>query len=125
LGHLSLIDDQDGAEALREILRLYNPSGSLESSSAIEGLRSVKSRRAVGHVGGPVSAGFCRGTEITLEFDEDKYVGRGLYLFASILERFLPLYSSINSFTKTIAVTNRRQTPLKIWPPRSGERALL
>ena len=125
LGHLSLTDRRDGAEALREILRLYNLRGSAESESIIEGLRSVQTRRIVGRVGGPVSAGFCRGIEVTLGFDEEKYVGRGLFLFASVLERFLALYSSINSFTKTVATTNRREAPLRTWPPRAGERVLI
>ena len=65
------------------------------------------------------------GIEVTLGFNEEMYVGRGLYLFASVLERFLALYSSINSFTKTIVTTNRRESPLKIWPPRAGEKVLL
>jgi type VI secretion system protein ImpG len=125
LGHLSLVGGPDGAEALREILRLYNPRGSAESTSMIEGLQTVQSRRVVGRVGGSVSAGFCRGLEITLGFDEQQYAGRGLYLFASLLERFLGLYSSINSFTKTIATSNQREAPLKRWPPRAGEKVLL
>ena len=32
--------------------------------------------------------GFCRGMEVTIEFDEAKYVGSGLFLFASVLEGF-------------------------------------
>jgi type VI secretion system protein ImpG len=125
LGHLSLVDGSDGAEALREILRLYNPTASADSASVIEGLHSVHSQRVVGRVGGTVSAGFCRGVEVTLNFDEEKYAGRGLFLFASLLERFLALYCSINSFTRTIATTNRREAPLKVWPPRAGEKPLL
>jgi type VI secretion system protein ImpG len=125
LGHLSLLDTNDGAEGLREILRLYNPGASAESNSVIEGLKTVSSERVVGQVRGPVSAGFCRGVEVTLGFDEDKYVGRGLFPFASLLERFLPLYSSINSFTQLVAMSNRREKPVKSWPPRAGEKSLL
>ena len=32
--------------------------------------------------------GTCRGLEVTLEFDERNYIGVGLYVFASVLERF-------------------------------------
>jgi type VI secretion system protein ImpG len=125
LGHLSLTAREDGAEALREILRLYNLRSSDEFESVITGLRTLRTRRVVGRVGGPVSAGFCRGVEVTLGFDEEKFVGHGLFLFASVLERFLALYSSINSFTKTVATTNRRESPLRSWPPRAGEKVLL
>ncbi len=31
-----------------------------------------------------------------IEFDEEKYAGTGVYLFASVLERFLGLYCSVN-----------------------------
>ena len=71
LNHLSLADIEDGAEALREILRLYDFGDSAETRAMIEGLLSVRSRRVVGRVGGSVSAGFCRGLEVTLQLDED------------------------------------------------------
>ena len=125
LNHLSLVDHDDGADALREILKLYDFADSAETRSIIDGLLGVASRRVVGRVGGPVSAGFCRGVEVTLRFDEERFSGGGVYLFASVLERFLGLYSSINSFTKTVATTNKREEPLRRWPPRAGERVLL
>lgn len=125
LNHLSLVDAEDGAEALREILRLYDFQDSAQTRAMIEGVRSVRSRRVVGRVGGPVSAGFCRGLEVTLHLDEDKFAGGGVFLFASVLERFLGLYTSLNAFTKTIATTTKREEPLRRWPPRAGERVLL
>jgi type VI secretion system protein ImpG len=125
LNHLSLADNESGAEPLREILSLYDFTGSPETRDVIAGLLGVESRRVVGRVNSPVSAGFCRGIEVSLHFDEDKFSGNGLFLFASVLERFLGLYSSINSFTKTKATTNRREEPLHEWPPRAGERVLL
>ncbi len=125
LNHLPLVGGEDGAEALREILRLYNPSGSAEIHAMIDGILRVSSRRVVGRVGGSVSAGFCRGIEVTLEFDEEKYSTHGLFLFATLLDRFLGLSASINSFTKTVAVSNRRESPVRIWPPRAGEQVLL
>ena len=60
-------------------------------------------------VGRPPSAsgGFCRGVEITIELDEAKYVGTGAFLFACVLERFLGLYCSINSFSQLVASTRQ------------------
>jgi type VI secretion system protein ImpG len=69
--------------------------------------------------------GFCRGLEVSIEFDEEKYVGSGVFLFASILERFLGLYTSLNSFTQLTAKTRQREQPLKQWPPRAGDQILL
>jgi type VI secretion system protein ImpG len=125
LNHLSLLGSGQGADSLREILKLYDYNDSAETRAMIDGLLDVRSRRSVGRVGGAISAGFCRGVEVSLHFDEDRFSGSSVYLFAAVIERFLALYSSVNSFTKTIATTNRREEPLCRWPPRAGEKVLL
>lgn len=126
LNHLSMSENEEGADALREILALYDFQNSAGTRGMIEGIRSVAARRIVAPVAGPAnSAGpFARGVEITVELDETRFVGSGLFLFATVLERFLGLYCSINSFTKTIVKTKQRGE-LRRWPPRAGERALL
>lgn len=132
LNHLSITEPKEGAEALKEILRLYDFSDVDSGRQAgaithqmIDGLVSVSSRRVVGQIGSPTSSGFCRGIETTIEFDEEKYVGTGVYLFASVLERFLGLYASLNSFVQLVAKTKQQPEPLKKWPPRAGEIQLL
>ena len=42
---------------------------------------------------------------MTLTFDEQKYTGSSAFLFASVLETFLGLYATINSFTVAEART--------------------
>jgi len=125
LNHLSLTDEKEGADALREILTLYDFADSGETRAMIEGILSVRSRRVVGRVAGDLRGGFCRGVEVTLHFDEDRFAGSGLFLFASVLERFLGLYCSVNSFSKLIATTNKREGELRRWPPRAAETVLL
>ena len=49
-----------------------------------------------------ITNGVCRGLEVTLHFDEDKFSGSGVYLFGAVLERFLGMYCSLNSFTRTV-----------------------
>ena len=73
--------------------------------------------------GGPVA--FCRGVEVTLQFDEERFTGSGLFLFASVLERFLALYCTVNSFSKLIATVKGREGELRRWPPRMGEKVLV
>ena len=127
LSHLSLnyLSICDGAEALREILRLYDFSDSSAVSQQIEGITGVKSRRVVGRPASMGWNGFCRGIEVNIEFDEEKYIGSGVFLFASVLERFLGLYASLNSFSQLIATIRQREEPLKRWPPRAGSQILL
>jgi type VI secretion system protein ImpG len=121
LNHLSLTGGEDGADALREILALYDFAESAATRSVIDGVRSVTGRRALGRYGGAV----CRGVEVGVEFDEDRYIGNGLYLFASVLDRFFALYASVNTFTRTVATVARREGVYKRFPARIGEGIVL
>lgn len=132
LNHLSLTDPTEGREALRELIRLYDftePESGQQMSAVmrqvVEGITSVSSRRVVGRTGGPTASGFARGLEVSIEFDEQKYVGIGMYLFAAVLERFLGLYTSINSFTQLVAKARQSEGPFKKWPPRAADQPLL
>jgi type VI secretion system protein ImpG len=125
LNHLSLADAEEGAHALREILKLYDFADSEETRSTIEGILSVRCRRVVGRVPGDVRGGFCRGVEVAVHLDESRFSGSGVFLFASVIERFLGLYCTINSFSKLIATTNQREGELRKWLPRAGEMTLL
>ena len=59
-------------------------------------------RKVVRRAGDADWKGFCRGTEITLTFDEQHYVGSSAFLLASVLNRFFALYASTNSFTQLV-----------------------
>jgi len=121
LNHLSLV--QKGAEALREILQLYNFSNDPAIAKQVAGIVNVTSRPCVSRVTSDTGVAFCRGTDVTIEFDEDQYVGTGVFLLASVLERFLGLYSSMNSFSRLNVRTQKGV--LKQWPPLAGEQILL
>jgi type VI secretion system protein ImpG len=125
LNQLSLQDNDSGAESLREILRLYDPSGTDENSLAIQAIQSVKYQRSVGRVASNFGTGFCRGIDIDVVVDEEKLVGMGSYLFASVLDHFLSLYASINSFTRLTVFTLANNQPLYRGRPRTGNRFLM
>jgi type VI secretion system protein ImpG len=124
LNHLSLVDYEEGADALWEILKLYDFADSAQTRAMIDGILCVRSQRIAGRAGDP-RAGFCRGLEVTVHFDETRFAGSGVYLFACVLERFLALYCSVNSFSRLIATTNKREGELRRWAPRAGETVLL
>jgi type VI secretion system protein ImpG len=125
LNHLSLVDTDEGLDALREMLRVYDFTDSAVTRQQIAGITRVSSRRVAGRTGRRVGNVVCLGVEVDLEFDEANYVGSGAFLLASVLERFLGLYVSINSFSQLVARTRQREGILKRWPPRAGERTLL
>jgi type VI secretion system protein ImpG len=123
LNYLSLVSQ--GREALQEILRLYNFTGSTYSEKQIEGLVEVASRRHFARVVSEDGVAFARGMQVEMEFDEEQFVGGGVYLFAAVLEYFLGLYVSMNSFSQLRARTSQRKEILKQWPPRAGQKILL
>ncbi len=124
LNHLSLVDYEAGADALREILKLYDVADSKSTRDMIDGILSVRSSRVVGRTDSSIAAGFCRGVQVQIHFDEqERFTGSGVYLFASVLDRFLGLYTSINSFSQLVATTNKREERLT-WPRRAGEKIL-
>jgi type VI secretion system protein ImpG len=125
LNHLSLVEDGAGAAALREILKLYDFADSAATRALIDGIRAAHSERVTARVGGPGKAALCRGVEVTLQFDAERFAGHGLYLFACVLERFLALYCSINSFSKLVATIEGREGVWCRWPARVGEKVLL
>src|SRR5690606_3726731 len=123
--HLSLTDSEEGAEALREILRLYDFRDSSETRAVIDSILSVSARRGVARAPTRDMGAFCRGTDVTIEFDDQRFSGSGLFLLACVLERFLGLYCSINSFSRLTAKVKGRSGVLRTWPPRAGDRILL
>lgn len=127
LNYLSIVaaDDDGSPHALREILLLYSHLNSTATRKQIEGLSRIGSRRVTRRVGRRIDEGYVRGVETTIEFDEEHFVGSGLYLFASVLERFLGLYASVNSFTQLVATVKHREGVLKRWAPRAGEQQML
>jgi type VI secretion system protein ImpG len=124
LNHLSITGGPDAAAALREVVRLYDYVGSNMTSQQIDGLASVSSQRSIAPIRDGHTRGFCRGLDVTVTFDDDKYPGTGFYLLASVLERFLAQYASINSFTRLVARSKQREYWEKRWSPRTGNLTL-
>ena len=126
LNYLSLVENQAGTpEALQEILQLYNFADSSATRQQILGLTSIESRRVVRQIGERTGAGFVRGLETTIEFDEEQFVGGGVFLFACVLEKFLGLSASLNSFNQLVVKTKQREGVLRRFEPRAGEQILL
>jgi type VI secretion system protein ImpG len=128
ISHLSLnyLSLSAGApDALQEILRLYDVGDSAVARQQIDGIVELAAKRVVRRPASMGWHGFCRGLEVTLVLDEEKFVGSGAFLFASVIERFLALYANLNAFTQLVAKTQQREKVLKQWPPRAGERILL
>jgi type VI secretion system protein ImpG len=123
LNYLSLVED--GKDALQEVLRLYNFSDSADLDKQISGITGVSSKRHFARITSETGIAFARGTQVHLEFDEEDYSGGGVFLFATVIENFLGLYASLNSFSQLVVKTRQRRGVLKEWPPRAGQIILM
>lgn len=125
LNHLSIADGADGAAALREILGLYNYLTSPDRAARIDAIGSVRHKRATTRIGVGAAAAFCRGIEVDLEVDQKRFGDNGLYLFGSVLERFLGLYCSINTFTRLVMTSHQHNLELFRWPARAADKQII
>lgn len=123
LNYLSIVEE--GKESLQEILRLYTFGESGYNERQVAGLMHLSSTRHFARVISENGIGFVRGHRVEMEFDEEQFVGGGVFLFASVLEYFLGHYASLNSFSQLAVRTQQRKEVLRQWPPRAGEVILL
>lgn len=125
LNHLSLTGGEEGMAALRGIIRLYDPANAT-GMDRLRGLVDLASQRVVRRIGEDAWRGFCRGLQITLTFDAERYPTPDLYLLGSVLSRFFGLHAAVNAFTElVIARRNGQREEIWSWPAVTGETALL
>lgn len=125
LNYLSLLDSKDGqgATALRELLKLYVNPNDVFTLRQIDGIRSAVSNPIVRRVvsSGPLT--FARGLEIRVTMDEEAFEGSGVFVLGAVLAQFFARYVSINSFTETVIVSQRRGEIMR-WPSLIGKRQI-
>lgn len=122
LNYLSLVDDdrQQGAAALKDLLRLYCNAGDANAEHQIDALRALSCEPIARRLPVPGPIAFGRGLQITLELDDAAFEGLGVFVLGAVLEQFFARYAGINSFTETRLKTLRRGLVMQ-WPPRGGQ----
>lgn len=120
LNHASLADGN--GSALKDILKLYVMRDTPETRQIIDAITRVNTHNSTARLkaGAVVS-----GTDITIEFDSERIDKGSAYLFGCVIERFLGLYTSINSFTRLTVMFHGNSLPVAIFAPRSAERPLI
>jgi type VI secretion system protein ImpG len=116
---------EGGPEPLQELLRLHNLRDSPAAEKEIQAISAIGTSRTYARIAGEHGLAFGRGQRVALALEEEQFAGGTVYLFASVLERFLGLYTSLNSFTVLRVSTSQRKEVLREWPPRAGWKALV
>lgn len=126
LNHRSLVDGSTGVATLRDMLGLF-AGDSARDAVQIGGIRRLTATPGTARMGGQAAAGawrgHCRGTDVVLEFDAAAFAGASALLLASVLARFLALYTSANAFVR-LSVLRDGDTWMA-WPPMAGRQVLV
>jgi type VI secretion system protein ImpG len=125
LNHGSLVharDPEDQAETLRGLLTLFSDR-SAHDIAQIRSVRHLSARPSTIRIGQDAWRGYCRGTEVELEFDEEAFISGSPLLLSAVLARFFALYTTLNVFARL--TVNRRNEIWHQWPPITGYQPLL
>lgn len=123
LNHLSV--GEAGLPAMQEILRLHNFAEATQFEKQITGIVSMKMKKHLALMQSEFGSVAARGMRIEMELDESHFPSGGAYLFSTVLDHFLGLYVSMNSFSQLAVRTNTRKEALGEWLPRVGSQALM
>jgi type VI secretion system protein ImpG len=117
-------EERQGANALREMLKLYGNLADPVSRQQIEGVKQVQTRPITRRVPAPGVVSFARGLEVNVTLDEMMFTGSGAFVLGSVLDHFFARYTSMNSFTETVITSDDRGEIMR-WPARVGDRPVL
>lgn len=124
--YLPLMDmnTRQGAQALRDMLRLFVGADDAIAGRQVDGLIGSRiapvTRRLPGN--GPLVYG--RGVQCDLTVDEDAFSGTSPYLFGLVLEHYLARHVSINVFTET-RLESMQRGMVASWAARMGTRSMV
>jgi type VI secretion system protein ImpG len=109
------------ARALMAILSLYNPGDSPANQHRIDSIREVRTRPLDRLIrGAPI-----RGTQVRITIDETHFDDEGdLLLFNEVLNEFLSLHTTINSFTELVVLLEPSGKEYTC-PPAYGKKSLI
>lgn len=110
LSHLSLhyfnITDKINTQLLvKEIINLYSFDNNFINKLIIDSIKNLRIQQEITRIRVNDIYQFCRGNVIYLDFDDARLTKGTIYLFLNILDYFLAMYCSVNSFTKLCAKT--------------------
>lgn len=104
------------AEGLRNLLSLFDWSGSPQNARRIEGIVQLQ----VEPVDVVRRGAVLHGVELTLSVNESLYRSEAdLYLFGTVLNRFLGEYANLNTFTR-LRLLRQPSNREMLWTPRFG-----
>jgi type VI secretion system protein ImpG len=121
---LSELPHREGAQALRDMLRLYIGVDNPQAERQVAGLIGCQTRPVTRRLPGTGPLVYGRGIDIELSVDEDNFSGTSPYLFGWVLEHYFARHVAINVFTQT-RLSSMQRGEVSQWPVRMGTRGVV
>ena len=115
------MDEREGAQALRDMLRLFVQQDDRVGQQQIGSLMASELKPVTRRLPGTGPLVYGRGVECRLTVDEDGFSGISPYLFGLILEHYLARHVAINTFVQT-RLQSMQRGEVALWPVRMGQR---
>jgi type VI secretion system protein ImpG len=115
---------RQGAQALRDMLRLFVGADDTVASKQVEGLIGSRITPVTRRLPGTGPLVYGRGVQCDLTVDEDSFSGVSPYLLGLVLEHYLARHVSINVFTQT-RLESMQRGQVAHWPVRMGTRGVV
>lgn len=125
LNHLALTGGEKGLQALKEIIRLYSNLNKERRVPELDALHAMTTTKVTRRFGRDAWRGFTEGTKVALTFDLENNNDLGAFVFSSVLNHFLSLFASVNTFTELEIYNRNYKEVWKRWEPQSGNTVLL
>lgn len=118
---LADMEDEAGAQRLREQLEIYADPADAPLAQRIRGIRGLACRAVFRRlpVAGPLVYG--RGVRVEMTVDDHAFAGESPYALGAALEQFFARHASINAFVE-FALYSAQRGEIAEWPARIGRR---
>lgn len=118
------MDARQGAQALRDMLRLFVGADDAIASKQVEGLIGSRITPVTRRLPGTGPLVYGRGVQCDITVDEDAFSGISPYLLGVVLEHYLARHVSINVFTQS-RLESMQRGQVASWPVRMGTRGVV
>ena len=113
--------ESESAAMLRQMLELHLDDNRQADLRQLEGIIGVSTKPVVRQRKNRGRLEIAHGLQITIRTDETAFEGTGVFLLASVLERYFARHCTVNSFTETVLESVQRNE-IRRWPVRLGSR---
>ncbi|MDX7988229.1 type VI secretion system baseplate subunit TssF [Xenorhabdus sp. 12] len=117
-------DEQEGTQALRQLLSLYANLAEPAVARQINGIRHCSLKEIHRRVPKPGPIVFARGVSIRLEVNEQEFAGSSPWLLGSVLEKLFSRLVTMNSFIE-MSLYSHQRGQIGFWSTRMGSKKLL